>query len=193
MTAILQLPALFLWSLLQEESACVAAGLAVGYGELSWGVALPCCFAGVLTGDLLLLGAGRLLRTWPWLERRTGRWAEAAERVARQWGVAEHGPWLAAICRFVPLTRTPLLFSIGALERRFALCAALMALSAAVYTLGVVGLAAWLGREVQEHLPEYRQWAAMGVIGLVLTALAARRLWGGRGSRGEDAEATAES
>ena len=51
--------ALALATLVSEDLACVAAGVAVTEGALAFVPAATACFAGILGGDLLLVALGR--------------------------------------------------------------------------------------------------------------------------------------
>jgi membrane protein DedA with SNARE-associated domain len=76
---------------LPEEIPIVTAGVLAHSGVMRWWLALPICAAGVLTGDLLLYGAGR---RWgrgalevPWI----ARFLDARRREALEASYHRHG------------------------------------------------------------------------------------------------------
>ena len=64
---------LALATLVSEDLTCIAAGALVASGQLALFPATAACFAGILLGDLLLYGSGRLagpqLLRWSFVQR----------------------------------------------------------------------------------------------------------------------------
>ena len=133
-------------TLVSEDLACIAAGLLVAAGKLAFGPAVAACFAGIFIGDLLLVGAGRVL----------GR-----------------GAWVIVASRFMPGTRLPTYVAAGVLRMPWGKFAPWFALACALWTPLLVGAAAWAGEAVLGWFEVWTQ--AVGwllVTGVVVWAVA---------------------
>lgn len=169
----LALLALALATLVSEDLACIAAGLFVAAGKLAFGPAAAACFAGIFSGDLLLvlmgrwLGRGALAR-WP----LRGRVSEAAVLRAERW-FGQRGAWVILASRFMPGTRLPTYVAAGILHMRWSKFTGWFALACALWTPLLVGAAAVAGEAVLGWL---RTWANISawlvVTGLLVWALA---------------------
>src|SRR5262245_26978339 len=105
---------LALLTLLSEDVACVTAGLLVAAGRLPFPAAAAACAAGILSGDLILFGAGWLLVSIGkerWLRRivRPERLDAAVAWTRRR------GALVALTSRLLPGTRTPVYIALGML------------------------------------------------------------------------------
>lgn len=146
---LLALAALALATLVSEDLACIAAGLLVAAGKLAFGPAVAACFAGIFIGDLLLVGAGRVLgrgvlTRWP----LRGRVSEAAVTRAERW-FSERGAWVILASRFMPGTRLPTYVAAGVLRMPWGKFALWFALACALWTPLLVGAAALAGNAVR--------------------------------------------
>ena len=139
---------LALATLVSEDLACVAAGVAVAEGMIGFVPATVACFAGILGGDLLLFALGRVfgrrVLAWPFVARRLA--SHAIER-SSDW-IARRGALVVLVSRFTPGMRLPTYLAAGILRtdaRSFVLW---FAVAAALWTPALVGLSALVGGEV---------------------------------------------
>lgn len=89
-------------TLVSEDLACISAGLLVASGTLGFPAAVAACFAGIFTGDLLLVLLGRTVGRRS-LRAAPLRWWVSAEAVQRaeRWFECR-GPGLVLANRFMP-------------------------------------------------------------------------------------------
>ncbi len=163
--------ALLLSTLVSEDLACVAGGLAVARGALSLPAALGACATGIWLGDLALWLAGRVagpraLR-WPRVSRHLP--ASATRRFAEYFDARAARVILAS--RFAPGTRLPLYVAAGASRTSFGRFAAWTAIAVTLWTPILVWGAVLLG----ERLGRWLSTAGV-VIPLGLAMLLARRV-----------------
>jgi membrane protein DedA with SNARE-associated domain/pimeloyl-ACP methyl ester carboxylesterase len=135
-------------TLVSEDLACIAAGLLVAAGKLTFGPAVTACFAGIFIGDLLLVLAGRalgrrVLTRWPLRGRVSNESVARAER----W-FARRGAWVVLASRFMPGTRLPTYVAAGVLRMPWGKFALWFALACALWTPLLVGAAALAGNAV---------------------------------------------
>ena len=169
-----------------EDLTCVAAGLLVADGRLSWLFASLACFVGILVGDLLLFAAGRLLGR-PAARVPPLSWMLSEEQLeqASAWFERE-GPRVIFVSRFLPGLRLPTYFSAGVLRTnplRFAFWFTLAGLAWTPLLVGLSALAtARLGLDVRGLEASDLAALGLGVLGLVITLRLALRLatWRGR-------------
>lgn len=173
-------------TLVSEDLTCVAAGLLVASGRLSFAVATLACLLGIFVGDLLLVAAGRWLGR-PALSRAPLAWivsAAAVERAARWF--ARGGPAVVAVSRFVPGSRLPLFFAAGVLHAPIGRIALALAVAGGVWTPMLVGLSAATGGAIIGQLERLERWAlpVAGIAALavlfVLRVLIPALTWRGR-------------
>lgn len=143
-----------------EDLTCIAAGLLVAQGLVSFPLAVGACLIGLLSGDIGLFLAGRWLG--PAALRRVVAPARLAE--AKAW-LAERGPWVIVISRFTPGTRLPTYVAAGALRMPLGRFVGYFALATALWTPLLVGLAMLYGEAVNTWFERY---ATLGVIVLAL-------------------------
>ena len=163
----LALVALALATLVSEDLACIAAGLLVAAGKLTFGPAVGACFIGIFAGDLLLVAAGRglgrgVLERWP-LRGRVG--PEALAR-AERWFL-QRGAWVIVASRFMPGTRLPTYVAAGVLRMPWLRFTGWFALACALWTPLLVGVAAAAG---QAALGWFQAWTRV-TIGLLVAGL----------------------
>ncbi len=136
---------LVLGTFLAEDLTCISAGLAVAYGQISWGQAVGACFFGIFFGDMMLYGLGRWLRRGHHL-RAPLSWFVHEDRLNRAANWFERRGWMAIVLsRFLPGTRLPTYVAAGALRANFWLFTLYFFLAVAIWTPAVVSLASWLG------------------------------------------------
>jgi membrane protein DedA with SNARE-associated domain len=166
--------ALALATLVSEDLTCVAAGLLVAHGRLSFATATLACLAGIFLGDLLLVAAGRWLGR-PALARPPLAWFVSPRVVERgvRW-FAKRGPLVVVLSRFVPGSRLPLFVAAGVLRAPFLKVAAALLLAGAVWTPLLVGLSAATGGAILARLERLEAWAlplaAAAALAVVLVA-----------------------
>jgi membrane protein DedA with SNARE-associated domain len=171
-------------TLVSEDLTCVAAGVLVAEGTLSWPAAIAGCLAGIVAGDVMLMLTGRLLG------RRAieSRWlrhivtADAVDR-AEEW-MRERGGAVVFVSRFLPGTRLATYLAAGLLNMslpRFTLNAMLSAL---VWVPGLVGLAAAGGKALESRLvasagtiPRLLLIVAIVTAAMTLTKIRPAGLW----------------
>jgi membrane protein DedA with SNARE-associated domain len=154
-----------------EDATCVATGLLIRGGGVTWTVGLAACTAGIFLGDLglWLLGRvfGRRALQWRWVRARLPD--ERVERLA-EW--FDRRGWSAILAaRFLPGTRLPVYVAAGALGRRAGRFALWALLAALLWTPLLVCLVALLGPAVAGPLQ-----AVLGA-GWVSFAIAVVALW----------------
>jgi membrane protein DedA with SNARE-associated domain len=184
----LVLAGLALATLVSEDIACVSGGVLVAAGKLAfWPVTLA-CFAGIFTGDLLLVAAGwwggrRALTVWP---LRSWVSAGAVDRAGR-WFVRRGGP-LILTSRFLPGTRLPVYVAAGVLRVPLGRFIPWFGLACALWTPLLVGVAVFAGGATLGWLEKGGEVGAGllvgGVMAWVLIRIAlgvstwrGRRLW----------------
>ncbi|MEO8276582.1 MAG: VTT domain-containing protein, partial [Thermoanaerobaculia bacterium] len=155
---------LALATLVTEDLTCIAAGLLVSHGKLSFVVATIACLIGIFLGDLALVGIGRLLGRRI-LERAPFRWVLTPQALehSEHWFTAK-GARVVLASRFVPGSRLPLFLAAGILRAPFVRVAVALALAGAVWTPILVGLSAWAGAAVIERLHSYERVALPAVV-----------------------------
>jgi membrane protein DedA with SNARE-associated domain len=151
-------------TLVSEDLTCVAAGLLVSHGKLSFAAATAACLAGIFVGDLLLVLAGRLLGR-RLLERVPFRWVLTRETLdrAERWFTAR-GDRVVLASRFVPGSRLPLFLAAGILRAPFARVAVALLLAGVVWTPLLVGLSAWTGGAILTQFRSYERVALPAIV-----------------------------
>jgi membrane protein DedA with SNARE-associated domain len=173
-------------TLISEDLSCVAAGLLVAHGRLSFALATLACLVGIFAGDLLLVLAGRWLGR-PALARPPLAWFVSPATVERstRW-FARRGPAVVMFSRFVPGSRLPLFLAAGILHADFLHIALALLLAGGVWTPMLVGLSAVTGGAVLAHIESFEHWAlpvamAAGLAVLVVARVLVPALtWRGR-------------
>ncbi len=137
-------------TLVSEDLTCVAAGVLVADGRLSFPVAVIGCLAGIVSGDVALMLAGRVcgrrVIESRWLRRLVR--VEAVDDAAR-W-MRQRGALVVFASRFLPGTRLATYVAAGVLglgAGRFVLFATASAL---LWVPSLVGIAAIAGRQAVE-------------------------------------------
>lgn len=164
----LALAALALATLISEDLACIAAGLAVANGSLTFVPALAACFGGILAGDLLLVLLGRWLATQARSQERL-RWLinSAAVLRAERW-FRQRGPALILTSRFLPGMRLPTYIAAGLLRAPLAALLGWFLLAGALWTPLLVGAATVAGAATQAF---YSRWTQSVWLVLLIAAL----------------------
>jgi len=168
-----------------EDLTCIAAGLLVADGRIGFIEASAACFIGIWTGDMLLVFAGRGIRS---LTRgRLLAWLDKGGRLQRaeSW-IRRRGPAVAWLSRFTPGTRLVTYLAAGILRAPVVAFGGWLALAGLVWTPALVGLAMLFGNAVEPMLIEYQRWAPFVLIAVVVAIWMVSRLgvalmtWRGR-------------
>jgi membrane protein DedA with SNARE-associated domain len=168
-----------------EDLACIAAGLLVADGRIGFFEASAACFIGIWTGDMLLVVAGRGIRT---LTRgRLLKWLDRGGRLTRaeDW-IRRRGPAVAWLSRFTPGMRLVTYLAAGILRAPLLVFGGWLALAGLVWTPVLVGIATLFGNAIAPLLVEYERWAIVVLAGVVLAIWFVSRLgialmtWRGR-------------
>lgn len=145
-------------TLISEDLALAAAGVAVGRGEVGWLPATLACAAGIVLGDVLLFLAGRWSAGW---------WRPAGLEKATAW-LEERGLMVVFLSRFTPGLRLPTYFAAGMLRTNFLRFLTYFVAAAAVWTPLFIAGTGYLG---MQGVP----WWAIGLL-----AYAGVRGWSAR-------------
>jgi pimeloyl-ACP methyl ester carboxylesterase/membrane protein DedA with SNARE-associated domain len=150
-------------TLVSEDFTCIATGLLVSRGTIAFLPGTLACFVGIVAGDLLLYGAGRLIRR-AWLPTRF--------RAASAW-LARRGPIVVLTTRFIPGSRLPTYVAAGVLHTPFLPFAGYFLLAAALWTPLLVGVAVLYGDAAPMLFADWRRWSFPLVVlsGLLLLLL----------------------
>jgi len=129
-----------------EDLTCIATGLLIANGRLSWEAGFSACFLGIYLGDQLLYLAGRLMgraavkrAPWKWIVSEEGL------RLAAGW-FERRGMMVILLSRFVPGTRLPTYLLAGAVRARYWLFAVYFFVAVALWTPLLVGLSVIVGQ-----------------------------------------------
>ena len=182
-------------TLVSEDLACIGAGMMAARGIIGFLPATAAAYVGIVVGDLMLYGAGRLIGR-PAVHRAPIRWFIKSEDVSRatQW-IDEKGPGIILISRFLPGSRLPVYFTAGVLGSGIWSFLFYFCVAAAVWTPGLVGLSMWVGETVLAYYAAFHQyalWVALCTIWVLwmglrfcvpLSSFKGRRLWVSRYKR----------
>lgn len=139
------------WS---EELILLASGWAVAQGHLAYPAAVLWCFAGILAGDALLFGAGRLagerVENWPLL-RRAMR-PKRRQRFNQQF--LRYGTRVVFLARFLPGVRTLTYLVAGNLGMPWWKFLLLDALGGMI----TIPISVWLGWKFAANLAAVQTW-----------------------------------
>jgi len=159
-----------------EDLACVAAGLLVAAGRLSFLTASGAALAGILVGDLGLVLLGRhfgraLLRRAPF------RWliTEAQMQASSAW-FRERGPAVILASRFLPGSRLPTYVAAGILHVPARTIAIWLALAAALWTPLLVAVSAMAGMPLLDVLARVQAWALPAAVAALVLVWALVRI-----------------
>jgi membrane protein DedA with SNARE-associated domain len=134
--------ALFFGTFVSEDLACITAGSLIAMQAVDPIAATFACFAGIVVGDVMLFGVGRVFGRRALSSRIGSRFvSEASLDRASRW-ISTRGLSAVFISRFVSGLRLPIYFLSGTLRlnaKRFVL---LVAVAAAIWTPLIVGAAA---------------------------------------------------
>jgi len=128
-----------LGTLASEDLTCLATGVLVAQGRISFAEGTLACLAGIFCGDILLFLAGRFGRALTF-------WPSARLDEATAW-LAQRGAIVVLISRFTPGLRLPTYLAAGLLRSDFWTFTGYFLLAAAIWTPLLVGGTALLGEQ----------------------------------------------
>jgi membrane protein DedA with SNARE-associated domain len=174
-----------------EELPVITAGILVGHEDthLKWYIMLPVVIGGVVLGDALLYGSGRLWGTWllsrKWVQRRI---LSPEKRAIIEKNFHDRGIAVLLGARLLPGIRTPIFIMAGVLRvplGRFIIADAL-------YAIPGVNLLFWIAYVLTDQvlvifnrLNEYRPLVMVAILSGVAGALVQKYLLTRKVSTGE--------
>lgn len=142
--------ALALFTFVNEDLACITAGVLVAQGRIDFFSAVFGCFLGIFVSDWLLFLAGRYLGR-PALSRAPLKWLIKSQDIDRnQARYAKRDALIVFVSRIIPGSRVPTYFALGMFSHHPWRVPVYLAIAAALWTPLLVGAAAFLGGEVLE-------------------------------------------
>jgi len=159
---------LFLMTLINEDMACIFAGLLLAVGKGGFLAATFACFLGILLGDLAWFFAGRYIGRSV-LNYPPAKWLVGKHdiEVAEKW-FSKRGAVLLLLSRFLPGSRTPVFLSAGMLRVNAWRALAYFAIASALWTPLLIGLAALFGKPLLQGFEAYRDYALLVVLGVAV-------------------------
>lgn len=144
--------ALCVLTFVTEDGACIAAGAAAAYGQISLGAAIGACFAGIVIGDVGLYWAGRLFGRRLLGNRITRRFVSETFLIKAARWLEERGPSVILSSRFIAGLRLPTYLAAGIFRASFPRFLVYFAVAAAVWTPIAVGGAYFASSVLVESL-----------------------------------------
>jgi membrane protein DedA with SNARE-associated domain len=129
----------FFATFVSEDAACLAAGALTARGEVSFEFGVAACFSGIIAGDVLLYGIGRIFGSRLLSFRFVNRFV-SPRAVARgsRW-LEKRGASAVFISRFITGLRLPTYLAAGFLKTDFKKFILYFVLAAAIWTPLLVG------------------------------------------------------
>jgi membrane protein DedA with SNARE-associated domain len=165
-----------------EELPVITAGILVGHEDttMRWYFMLPVVIAGVVIGDGVLYGVGRLwghkLLNLPWVQQR---FVPPEKRDEIEKNFARRGIMVLLGARMLPGIRTPIFIMAGVLRVPFGR----FLLADGIYAIPLVNILFWLAYMLTDQvlaifnkINEYRQLAAVALLSGVAGALVQKYL-----------------
>jgi membrane protein DedA with SNARE-associated domain len=154
---------LILATFVNEDLACIAAGLLLAAGKIEWLPAIAGCFLGIILGDLgvWLLGRAAGMRAMHWNWVRKILTPDRLERLAAQ--LCQHGGRTAFLARGLPGTRVPLFLAAGILGFCPARFLTWAFLAAALWTPALIFTVVIAGDSILD-----RGWPTIAAVGMVI-------------------------
>jgi membrane protein DedA with SNARE-associated domain/pimeloyl-ACP methyl ester carboxylesterase len=146
-------------TLLNEDIACIGAGLIVAGGVLDFWIAVLGCFAGILLSDTIIYLMGRWIGT-PVLSWVPFKWfinKEDIDRAERMFKMKGIGIIFAA--RFLPGTRLPTYLVAGMLKTKFWSFFGYFVIAISIWAPILIGLSALIGQPMLQYLHVYQEYA----------------------------------
>ncbi|MDR2430478.1 MAG: alpha/beta fold hydrolase [Puniceicoccales bacterium] len=172
-----------------EDPTCLASGLLVAQGVLSFTAATVACLISIVVGDFTLYLIGYVLGR-PALRKAPLKWIIAEYEIDRMAGWFEkkgfQGLLLIITSRFIPASRLPTFVCAGVMRLSLWRLGILFFVAAALWTPPLILLAESVGETVIgkfEHWKKSAMWIALGVLffaWFLFHVLAPALTWRGR-------------
>ncbi|MDR2981768.1 MAG: alpha/beta fold hydrolase [Puniceicoccales bacterium] len=153
-----------------EDPTCLAAGLLVYQGVLSFTAATVACLISILIGDFTLYMVGYVLGR-PALRKAPLKWIIAEYEIDRMAGWFKkkgfQGLLLIMTSRFIPASRLPTFVCAGVMRLSLWRLGILFFIAAAAWTPALIWLAETIGGDVVhkfEHWKHQAMWIAIGLL-----------------------------
>ena len=155
-------------TLVSEDLACIATGLVVAQGGLTFAQGALACFLGIYIGDMLLYLCGRLGHRW--LRRRPFTWfiSEADVERSRHW-FEERGSVVILLSRFLPGTRLPTYVAAGMLHIGVFWFAINLLIPVALWTPLLVAISQHLGEQFFSAFESFQRYALPGFVAALIS------------------------
>lgn len=146
-------------TLINEDIACIGAGLIVASGVLDFWIAVLGCFIGILISDTAIYSMGRWIGS-PVLKWIPFKWfikkedMDRAERMFRMKGIE-----IIFVTRFLPGTRLPTYLVAGMLKTKFWVFFGYFVMAISIWAPFLVGLSALIGQPMLGYLQIYQDYA----------------------------------
>lgn len=174
-----------------EELPVITAGILVGHEDtqLKWYIMLPVVIAGVVLGDGLLYGLGRLWGTWllsrPWVQRRI---LTPENRAKIEKNFHDRGIMVLLGARLLPGIRTPIFLMAGVLRvplGRFLIADGLYAIPGVNLLFWIAYLLTDQVLEIFNKINAYRPLVVVAILSGVAGALIQKYIISRKVSTGE--------
>jgi membrane protein DedA with SNARE-associated domain len=152
----------FFATFVSEDAASILAGTAVASGRMDFASALAACFAGILVGDLLLFGIGRIAGRRVFNNRVVRRFVSPRNFQRASAWLENNAGSAVFFSRFVTGLRLPACLAAGALRTDFARFAFWFVLASAIWTPLLVGSVAFAQTTI------FSQNALLGIVLLMI-------------------------
>lgn len=150
-----------------EDLACIAAGLIVAKGVIGYIPAVAACYTGILLTDTTVYWIGRWIGS-PVLRRIPFRWFIDEKDVRKTEDIfKESGLPIIFVSRFIPGTRLPTYFSAGMVRAKFSLIIFYFMLAILIWAPFLVGLSYFIGQQMLDYFHLY-QGHAFWIFALLL-------------------------
>jgi pimeloyl-ACP methyl ester carboxylesterase/membrane protein DedA with SNARE-associated domain len=165
---LLVLVLIALTTLLSEDLASIGAGLMVARGSLEFEMALLAAFIGILTGDVGLHLAGRMLGTRI-VTLPPFSWLIDAQRLKRAttWFQRE-GAKVVIISRFIPGSRFPVFVGSGVLKAPFWKFMGIFLVTTMIWTPLIVGVSTLMGNQILAFWALYESYALFVFLAVIV-------------------------
>ena len=153
-----------------EDPTCLASGVLVAQGVLSFGAATLACLISIFIGDFSLYLIGYALGR-PALRKPPLKWFIAEYEIDRMAGWFEkkgfQGLMLIVTSRFIPASRLPTFICAGVMRLSLWRLAILFFIAAALWTPALIWVAEHFGAIAIEKFPEWKKNAMWIVLSLL--------------------------
>ncbi|MBU0678670.1 MAG: VTT domain-containing protein [Verrucomicrobia bacterium] len=163
MSTSLLMVILALATFVSEDLTCVAAGLLVARGVVTFMPAASACFLGILVGDALLYLAGRALGPAVLARAPFRWWISKDSLISSEAWFNKRGPIVVIVSRFVPGSRLPVFVAAGVLRMPFWKLMVFFSIAGLLWTPLLVYVSTQIGVRAEQWLAKYEHFAGIGL------------------------------